>query len=92
MLYGQAYIAGIWPLVILTLAQSINTGTGAVGLLLVMNGHQNRWLLLSGISFITAFVLDIEPEHRLIEAGELLAQLSRMPVVSSCYIWWLYFR
>ena len=59
MLYGQAYIAGIWPLVILTLAQSINTGTGAVGLLLVMNGHQNRWLLLSGISFITALVLDI---------------------------------
>ncbi len=59
VLYGQAYLSGVWPLVILILAQSINTGTGAVGFLLVMNGYQNHWLFLSGISFIIGLILNI---------------------------------
>ena len=59
VLYGQAYLNGTWPLVILILAQTINTSTGAVGFLLVMNGHQNRWLFLTGISFIIGLGLNI---------------------------------
>lgn len=59
VLYGQAYLKVGWLLVILILAQSINTGTGAVGFLLVMNGYQNHWLFLSGISFIIGLILNI---------------------------------
>ncbi|MEW6404720.1 MAG: flippase, partial [Chloroflexota bacterium] len=59
ILYGAEYAGGAWTLVILTLAQAVNTATGAVGLLLVMHHHQNRWLLISGTSLLAGLLLDI---------------------------------
>lgn len=49
VVFGNEYETGSLPLVILAVGQLINVGTGAVGILLIMTGHQNRWLLLSGL-------------------------------------------
>jgi O-antigen/teichoic acid export membrane protein len=59
IVYGQGYVSGLWPLVILTFAQLINTGTGAVGYLLMMTHHQNRLLILSGVSFLISLLLGL---------------------------------
>jgi O-antigen/teichoic acid export membrane protein len=40
-LFGEAFVAGAWPLRILTLAQLINVSTGQVVSLLLMTGHTN---------------------------------------------------
>jgi len=48
-LFGPLYGAGEWPVVILAIGQLVNVGTGAVGPLLLMTGHQNRWLLNSSV-------------------------------------------
>jgi len=51
-LFGAQYAQGWLPLVILVLAQAVNIGTGAVGLLLVMTGHQRCWSVISGMAFL----------------------------------------
>jgi O-antigen/teichoic acid export membrane protein len=46
-MFGREYIKGATPLVILAFAQMINVGTGAVGHLLTLTGHQKIWFVAS---------------------------------------------
>jgi O-antigen/teichoic acid export membrane protein len=46
--FGPQFAAGQAALVLLEVGQLVNVGTGSVAPLLVMTGHQNRWVLLSG--------------------------------------------
>lgn len=55
--FGLEYTSGVAPLVILAVGQLINVATGAVGIILVMTGHQNRWLVLSGLALAAAITL-----------------------------------
>jgi O-antigen/teichoic acid export membrane protein len=55
VLFGNAYASGWSALLLLSIGQLVNIGTGAVGLLLVLAGLQNYWLALS----LTAFLLNI---------------------------------
>jgi O-antigen/teichoic acid export membrane protein len=57
VLFGAPYAAGWLALVILAAGQLVNAGTGAVGALLVMTGHQNTWLKLSAVIFFANVVL-----------------------------------
>jgi len=57
IMYGKSYIAGAFPLIILTIGQMINVTTGAVGLTLTMTGYQNKWLVSSILAFLLNFVL-----------------------------------
>ena len=57
-IFGPAYIFGAIPLVILSCTQVVNVGTGAVGFLLTMTGHQNRWFITSILTFILALMLN----------------------------------
>jgi O-antigen/teichoic acid export membrane protein len=59
LVYGSEYIDGARPLIILAIAQLINAGTGAVGYLLMMTRHQNRLLVLSILSLLVSFLLDL---------------------------------
>jgi len=59
LLYGEAYASGAWPLVILSLAQLVNAGTGAVGYLLIMTHHEKRWLSVSAGSFLLVIILNV---------------------------------
>jgi O-antigen/teichoic acid export membrane protein len=38
--FGEQYVRAQWPIVILIIGQLINVGTGAVGVLLIMTGHE----------------------------------------------------
>lgn len=58
VIFGPQYSAGSLPLVILTTAQLINVGTGAVGYMLIMTGRQNQWLWISSSAFILNFSLN----------------------------------
>ncbi|MBW1933006.1 MAG: flippase [Deltaproteobacteria bacterium] len=59
LIYGEAYAGGAWPLAILSCAQLVSTGTGAVGFLLIMTHHEKRWLLISAVSFLLSIVLNL---------------------------------
>jgi O-antigen/teichoic acid export membrane protein len=58
-LFGSNYLKGAMPLVILSLAQLVNAGTGAVGFLLIMTHHEKRWLLFASVSFLISIILDL---------------------------------
>jgi len=57
--FGPKYVRGAWPMVVLASAQLVNVGTGAVGLMLTMTGHQNRWLGLAVTSLLANAVLSV---------------------------------
>jgi len=48
VIFGGEYALNVQPLLILSVAQLINVGTGAVGVLLIMTGRQNLWISISG--------------------------------------------
>jgi O-antigen/teichoic acid export membrane protein len=59
VVFGSGYAAGWLPLTILLCGQLANVGTGAVGLLLLMTGHERGWLLLTLGGFLANLVLAI---------------------------------
>lgn len=48
VLFGASYAGGWSALLILIVGQLINAGTGTLGAVLVMSGHQRAWLVASG--------------------------------------------
>jgi O-antigen/teichoic acid export membrane protein len=50
-IFGAQYARGGGPLVVLAAGQLVNIGTGSVGLVLMMGGQQNRWMMVSMIMF-----------------------------------------
>jgi O-antigen/teichoic acid export membrane protein len=73
MMFGAEYLEGSLPLIVLTIAQLVNVGTGAVGYMLIMTGRQNQWLLISGTSFLLNFFLSWHLIPRLGLIGASLA-------------------
>ena len=57
--FGPGYESGAIPLMVLTLAQLINVGTGEVGYLLMMTGHHSRWFWLSCSMLLMNIVLNV---------------------------------
>ena len=58
-IFGVEFAVG-WPvLVIGTLGQLINCGTGSVGYLLLMSGHQNRLIKVQAVMAVTLIVFDL---------------------------------
>ena len=58
-IFGPGYESGARPLMILTVAQLINVGTGEVGYLLMMTGHHRRWFWLSCSMSCVNIVLNV---------------------------------
>jgi O-antigen/teichoic acid export membrane protein len=56
--FDGRYIAGWLPLIILSIGQLVNVGTGAIGPVLVMTGHQKRWSILTGIALAVNICLN----------------------------------
>ena len=57
-IFGKDYADGAIPLVILATTQVVNVGTGAVGFLLTMSGHQNQWFITSGFTMSLTLILN----------------------------------
>jgi len=57
-IFGKDYADGAIPLVILATTQVVNVGTGAVGFLLTMTGHQNQWFITSGLTMSLTLILN----------------------------------
>jgi O-antigen/teichoic acid export membrane protein len=57
--YGNQYVDGAVPLVILAVGQLINVGTGPVGMLLIMTGNQKRWFTVSASALLLNIILNI---------------------------------
>jgi O-antigen/teichoic acid export membrane protein len=56
-LFGEAYRSGASVLMIITAAQMVNMGAGAVDQFLIMTGNQRSWLKASVVVFLTSAVL-----------------------------------
>ena len=65
LLFGQGYSAGYPIVVILSIGQLVNVGTGAVGILLIMTGNQRRWLLITALAVAANIALScwLVPSH-----------------------------
>ena len=59
VLFGAAYARGATTLLILTVGQFINIGTGATGTILIMTGHQTAWLRLSTVVLVVNLLLNL---------------------------------
>jgi O-antigen/teichoic acid export membrane protein len=73
VLFGEEYVVGVVPLLILSAGQLVNLGSGAVGHMLIMTGHQNNWFVSSTIAFFINFVLNLLLIPLLGIAGSALA-------------------
>lgn len=71
LLFGERYLSGEIPLIVLTVSQLVNVGTGAGGAVLIMTGHQNRWFVISGIALILNIILSFLfiPMHGMVGAA-----------------------
>lgn len=69
--FGQKFAAGAIPLIILSFGQLINVGTGTIGSLLTMTGHQNKWLafLFGGLFIEIALGLILIPRLGMVGAA-----------------------
>lgn len=57
VIFGGSYEHGATVLTILGIAQLINVGTGATSRMLLMTGHQQRWLSLTVMTLLVNIVL-----------------------------------
>ncbi|MGC9526764.1 MAG: flippase [Limnospira sp.] len=57
-LFGPEFVAGRWPMTVLILGQLINVGSGSVGYLMVMTGHQDQSALIFGGSALANLILN----------------------------------
>jgi len=55
--FGSEYVRGDSLVVLLVAAQLINVSRGSIGIILIMTGHQNRWLAISGSILLIHIVL-----------------------------------
>ncbi len=58
-LYGVSYLEGVTLLLILTVTQLINLGTGAISQMMLMADFEHRWFRFSAISLIANIVLNV---------------------------------
>lgn len=58
-IFGTEYITGATPLVILSVGGMIRVGMGAIGMVMIMTGHQNPWLLISLFMFLLNISLNL---------------------------------
>lgn len=56
--FGSAYSEAYYPLVILLFGQLINAGTGMVGGLMTMTGHQKQFLAFYFVAIVIQFLLN----------------------------------
>lgn len=83
IVFGEQYVDGALPLLVLSAGQLFNAATGAVGFLLVMTGRQNRWFVISTVMLIFLVLLN----WAFIPAiGSLGAALSTTLTVSMLYL------
>jgi O-antigen/teichoic acid export membrane protein len=76
VVFGSEYSVGALPLVILTVGTLVNVGTGPVGRMLVMTGHQKRWLIISSVVVMMNVALSLLLIPRLGLMGAALASAS----------------
>lgn len=58
-LFGSEFVAAKWALMALCLGQLVNVGTGSVGYLLTMTGHQNQCAVVVGCSALLNLLLNL---------------------------------
>lgn len=59
VVFGEKYLAGATPLIILSFGNLVNLATGSVASLFVMTKHEKFWAMLSGFSFLLTASLGI---------------------------------
>lgn len=57
-LFGSEFVTGKWAMIALVLGQLVNVGSGSVGYLLIMTGHQNQCAQVIGICALINIVLN----------------------------------
>jgi O-antigen/teichoic acid export membrane protein len=82
-LLGDGYAGGARAVAVLAVGQMINLGTGAVGVILVMSGRQNRLLALSATTLVLNVLLNLLWIPRFGLTGAALATAVSLAVLFS---------
>ncbi len=88
--FDSRYVAGWLPLIILSIGQLVNVGTGAIGPVLVMTGHQKRWSILTGAALVINICLNwyLVPIYGLTGAAVSTAvSLSGLFILGVAQVW-----
>lgn len=86
-LFGTRYVSGWAVLIILGGGQMVNAATGVCGALVVMTGHQNRWMLVAGGVLLASVALNVLLVPRWGIAG---AATGTALAISALYVWGLF--
>jgi O-antigen/teichoic acid export membrane protein len=84
VVFGRDYAPGGTVLVILAFGQLASAGTGAIGPLMIMTGHQNRWLVLSGSALLLNVALNFLLIPRWGITGAAIATATAITSLSLC--------
>jgi O-antigen/teichoic acid export membrane protein len=57
--FGSEFVGAQWEMTVLTLSQLINAGSGSVGYLMIMTGHQNQTVRVFGWSALINITLNV---------------------------------
>lgn len=58
-IFGPLYLPGVPPMLLLSAGQLVNAGTGAVGAILIMTGHQRKWMVATAAFLMLAVILNL---------------------------------
>lgn len=84
VVFGPPYASGALPLVVLAVGQIVNAGTGAVGLVLIMTGHEKSWLVLSAAALILDTLLNLALVPHWGATGAAVATSCSVSALSVC--------
>ena len=59
LIFGVSYAGASSPLVILLVGQFVNLATGAVGITLMLTGHERRWLAITALGMVVNAAMNI---------------------------------
>lgn len=88
--YGSAYLVGASSLILLACAQLFNIATGSVGMVVVMTGHQKKWLWMTVVMFVINVGLNLYLIPRYGIVGAAIATGLPIVVMYSIGLWILH--
>ena len=84
IVFGEEYMRGAAPMVILSLGQMVNVATGGVGFLMMMTGRQQKLLTISAVVLVGNLILSIALTPRF---GLVGAATATALTVSALFAW-----
>lgn len=86
-IFGSAFVAGAGVLIIGTMGQLVNIGTGSVGYLLLMSGHQRRVIETEAVVAVVTVGMNLVLVPRMGMLGAAMASAAAAALMNLLMLW-----